>query len=208
MCGSNRSTMNGSSSHISIETLADLAEDRLESKAREAALVHLSTCPACDSALLQVRNLTHLMRSDRPEDVPGEVLNAAIEIFSRPLQLTAPSSLRRIVATLTFDSFKSTPAFGMRSGQTSSRQLLYSAEESDLDLRITVQNDQCVVAGQVLRDGCIEGLVEISGASGSAETSLNELCEFIFPALPLGNYQLRVKMGDVEIEVPELEFTA
>jgi hypothetical protein len=200
--------MNLSSSHLSVETLADLAEDRLGAEVQETALAHIATCSACDKGLLELRHLMRTMRSDRGEDVPGEVLNAAIDIFSRQLQLTTPSSIRRIVATLTFDSLKSTPAFGMRSGQASSRQLLYSAEESDLDLRITLENDQCVVAGQVLRDSCIEGLVEISGASGFAETSLNELCEFIFPALPLGNYQLRVKMGDVEIEVPELELTA
>jgi hypothetical protein len=200
--------MNGSSSHISIETLADLVEDRLGAEAREAALAHIATCSACDKGVLEIRELMRMISSDRTEDAPGEILGAAIDIFSRQLQLTAPSSLRRIVAVLTFDSLKSIPAFGMRSGQAVSRQLLYSAEESDLDLRITMQNDQCVVAGQVLRDGCIEGLVEISGASGSAETSLNELCEFIFPALPLGNYQLRVKMWDVEIEVPELELTA
>lgn len=197
-----------SSSHLAGEILANLAEDRLGAEAREAALAHIATCPACDQRLLELRQLMRMMRSDRSEDVPGQVLNAALDIFSRQLQPTTPSSLRRIVATLTFDSLKSTPAFGMRSGQTSSRQLLYSAEESDLDLRLTVQNDQCVVAGQVLRDGCIGGIVEISGAIESAETSLNELCEFIFPALPLGNYLLRVKMGDVEIEVPELELTA
>ena len=200
--------MNVSSSHISQETLADLAEDLLESKAREAALVHISTCPVCDAALLQLRKLVHLMRSDTAEDVSNEALAAAMNIFKRESRPASPLSLRRIVATLTFDSFKSTPAFGMRSGQTISRQLVYSAEESDLDLRITVQNDQCVVAGQVLRNGCIKGLVEISGAIGSTQTSLNELCEFIFPVLPLGNYVLRVKLEDVEIEVPELELTA
>lgn len=197
-----------SSSHLSVETLADLAEDQLGAEAREAALAHTAICSTCDKALLELRQLIRMMRSDRAEDVPGEVVSAAIDIFSRQLQPTTPSSLRRIVATLIFDSLGSTPAFGMRSGQTSSRQLLYSAEGSDLDLRITVQNDQCVVAGQVLRDGCKGGLVEIVGAIGSAETSLNELCEFTFPALPLGNYKLRVKMEDVEIEVPELELTA
>jgi hypothetical protein len=71
-----------------------------------------------------------------------------------------------------------------------------------------VQDDQCVVAGQVLRESCIEGLVQIYGATGSAETSLNELCEFTLPAVPVGNYLLKVRMGDVEIEVPELKLTA
>jgi anti-sigma factor RsiW len=113
--------MNVSSSHISIETLADLAEDRLGAEPREAALAHIATCSACDKRVLELRELMRMMSSDRTEDVPGEILNAAIDIFSRRLQLTTPSSLRRIVAILTFDSLKSIPAFGMRSGQTASR---------------------------------------------------------------------------------------
>lgn len=200
--------MNVSASHISIETLADLAEDRLDDEAREAALAHIAACSACDKGMLELRELMRMMSSDRTEDVPVEILNAAKDIFSRQLQLTTPSSLHRIVAILTFDSLKSIPVFGMRSGQTASRQLLYSAEDTDLDLRITVQNDQCVVAGQVLRESCIEGVVQISGTPGSAETSLNDLCEFTFPALPVGNYLLKIRMGDVEIEVPELKLTA
>jgi hypothetical protein len=31
------------------------------------------------------------------------------------------------------------------------------------------------------------------------------LCEFKLPAIPVGNYSLRVRMSDVEIEIPELE---
>ena len=113
--------------------------------------------------------------------------------------------MQRIVAKLIFDSRNATPAFGIRSLHTSSRQLLYSAQQSDLDLRITIQNEECIVAGQVIREKCIGGLVEISGPTGSAEASLNELCEFTLPAIPVGLYSLRVRMLDVEIEIPELE---
>jgi hypothetical protein len=93
----------------------------------------------------------------------------------------------------------------MRSIRTASRQLLYSAQEADVDLRISVQNEECVLSGQIIREGCQEGLVEISGASGSAAAALNELCEFALPPIPIGNYSLKVKMPDVEIEIPLLE---
>jgi len=135
------------------------------------------------------------------EEVPRDVLMSAINIFPP----ATPAPLRHIVATLIFDSRRAGPAFGMRSLHPSSRQLLYSAQQTDLDLRITIQNEECIVAGQVLRDGCVGGLVEISGATGSAEASLNEQCEFTLPPIPVGNYSLKVKMLDMEIEVPELE---
>ncbi|HEX7331868.1 MAG TPA: hypothetical protein VF290_10225 [Pyrinomonadaceae bacterium] len=188
------------SSHISLEILADIAEERVPGALLDAALAHVSTCSECDTTLRRLRQLIHTMKSDRGADAPRDVLLSTINIFS-PRQ----SPLRRVVAILTFDSRNASPAYGMRSIHANSRQMLYSAQETDLDLRITVQNDECIVAGQIMRDGCTGGVVQISGASGSAEASLNELCEFTLPAVPVGNYSLTVRMLDVEIEIPELE---
>ncbi|HEX2270989.1 MAG TPA: hypothetical protein VHH35_15700 [Pyrinomonadaceae bacterium] len=83
--------------------------------------------------------------------------------------------------------------------------MLYSAPDADVDLRITVQNDECLVSGQVIREGCAGALVEISGATGSAQARLSELCEFTLPAVPRGSYSLKVKGLDIEIVIPELE---
>lgn len=189
------------STHIPLETLADIVEDRATPEAREAALAHVANCSACDDRLRTLQQLILTMKSDTSIDAPRDVLMSAINIVAPKTQ----RPLRRIVATLIFDSRTAGPAFGMRSLHTSSRQLLYSAQQTDLDLRITIQNEECIVTGQVICDGCAGGRVEISGATGSAETSLNELCEFTLPAIPVGNYSLRVRMVDVEIEIPELE---
>jgi hypothetical protein len=188
------------STHISLETLADMAEDRVAGSALRAALAHVSKCSACDDILRRMRQVILTMKSDRAADAPRDVLLSAINIFS-----PSPSPLRRVVAILTFDSRRAGPAFGMRSIQTASRQLLYSAQETDLDLRITVQNGECIVAGQIMRDGCSSGVVEISGVNGSSAANLNDLCEFTLPAVPVGNYSLILRMLDVEIEIPELE---
>lgn len=113
--------------------------------------------------------------------------------------------LRRIVALLTFDSRNAGPVFGVRSLHAASRQMLYSAEEIDLELRITLQNDECILAGQVIGEGCVEGHVEIAGVAGRSKATLNEVCEFTLPPIPPGNYSLTVRMLDREIEIPELE---
>lgn len=188
-------------SHIPLETLADIVEDRATAGALRTATAHIATCSACDDTLRRLRQLVLMMRSDTATDAPRDVLMSAINIFSPQRQTPLP----RIIATLIFDSRNAGPAFGVRSLYMTSRQLLYSAQQADLDLRITIENEECVVAGQVIREGCVGGLVEISGASGSAEASLNELCEFKLPAIPVGNYSLRIRMSDVEIEIPELE---
>lgn len=189
------------SSHISLQTLADVIENRATSATLQAVRTHVATCSACGETLQRLERLIMMMRSDAAADAPRDLLMSAIKLFPPG----APRPLRRIVATLIFDSRKAMPVFGMRSVRSSSRQLLYSAQQTDLDLRITIQNDECIVAGQVIREGYVGGLVEISGPTGSAEASLNELCEFTLPALPTGNYSLKVRMSDVEIEIPELE---
>jgi hypothetical protein len=189
------------SPHIPLETLADIVEDRAKAGILQTAMAHVATCSACDDMLRRLRQLVIMMRTDTAADAPRDVLMSAISLFSPQRKRPLP----RIIATLIFDSRKAGPAFGMRSLRMTSRQLLYSAPQADLDLRIAIQNEECVVAGQVIRDGCAGGLVEISGATGTAEASLNELCEFKLPAIPVGDYSLRVRMSDVEIEIPELE---
>ena len=152
-------------------------------------MAHISTCSTCHDTLRPLQQLILMMRSDSTNDAPRDVLIPAINIFSQEKR----SPLRRIVALLTFDSRTAGPAFGMRSLPAESRQLLYSAEDIDLDLRITMQNDECILAGQVIGEGCAEGHVEISGVAGRSEATLNDVCEFTLPPIPAGDYSLTSK---------------
>jgi hypothetical protein len=199
--------MNTSSLHVPVETLTDLADGKLSSVARQDAVNHISTCSFCVSRLTRLRDVIGLMSSDQTVDAPAHVLASAIEIFTpKRKDDGAITALRRIVATLTFDSFSSKPAFGLRSGHAASRQVLYSAEDNDIDLRITLQNEKCVVAGQVMGTGdCIDAEVELSTPTESAVAALNDLCEFTFPGVPAGVYLLTVRMRDKEVEIPALE---
>jgi hypothetical protein len=189
------------SPHISLETLADMAEERAQSETLQAAESHIAECETCNDALQNLRRLILLMNSDTAEDVPRDVLRSVLSVFTP----ATPAPLPRIIAVLTFDSRAAGPAFGMRSIRTASRQLLYTAQETAVDLRVTVENEECSLAGQIIRDNCAGAQIELSGVTGTVTTELNELCEFSFPAIPLGMYSLRVRMPDVEIEIPELE---
>ncbi len=190
------------SAHIALETLVDIAEDRLTAGTLETALAHLETCPHCNESLHRLQQAIQLMKTDTTQDAPRDVLASAINIFAPERKFTA---VRRVVAALTFDSRSAGPAFGMRSLHTAWRQLLYSVQESDVDLRVRVQNEECFITGQVIHEGCDGGFVEISGPGGSSQASLNALCEFALPAIPVGKYSLRVMLPDVEIEIPDLE---
>ena len=198
--------MNFSSQHISFAKLADLAEKRAPADEQTAAAAHLATCSRCTAEFERVAQVMELMKTDLATDAPRDVIANTMSLFGQRAPAREPSLLRRLVAALSFDSnMNLAPAFGVRSGQSAVRQLLYSAAENDIDLRVKSENEKWIVTGQVLGRMCAGGQVEIEGESGSATASLNDLCEFILPAVPAGSYTLRLRLPDTELEIPELE---
>lgn len=194
------------SQHIPFSALADLAENRTATDERNEQMTHISTCTRCGDELQRLAHVLLLMRTDTEPDAPRDLIAYAVNIFAPSEESKAPSLLRRIVAALTFDSSANlAPAFGMRSGQVASRQLVYSAEGNDVDLRLTPLKDQWVIAGQLLGQDCEAGEVRLEGETRSAAAPLNELCEFTLPPVPSGSYKLLLRLGNIEVEVPQLE---
>jgi hypothetical protein len=201
--------MNNLPQHIDLALIADLVEDRVAPNLRTESMAHISSCSECAERFRRLEEVLHLMVTDREEDAPRDIVADAINIFTSRARSPQQSLKRRILAALSFDSnMDQAPAFGVRSGQSGSRQLIYSAEENDIDIRTTLHGDMWIVSGQILREDCSGGRVELRGANGSATATINELCEFTLPEVPSGDYFLRVHMADVDIEVPELELTA
>jgi hypothetical protein len=201
------------SKHLPFAELADLAEGRLAPEARQGKLEHVNACSRCSAKLSRMERVISLMRTDEGEDAPPTLVSQAINLFRARAASdadTSPSLARRILAALSFDSLQMSPAYGVRSGQAAARQLLYSASENDLDLRVTPSGEDWVVAGQLLGADCEgrAGSAELQGAEGTVRAELNEQCEFRLPAVASGGYTLRVRLGDELIEIPELELKA
>jgi hypothetical protein len=197
--------------HLPFAKLADLAEGRLSPDERAPSLEHVSACGRCSAELARLEQVIGLMRTDRAEDAPPAVVSRAVSLFRlRAARASSePSLVRRIMAALSFDSLQMSPAYGVRSGQQGARQLLYSAGENDLDLRVTPSGEEWVVSGQVLGAECVGGgQVELQGANQTSRAELNDQCEFRLPPVPAGSYQLRLRLADAEVEVPELELKA
>ena len=191
------------SPHIPFTELAGLAEEA--SKTSPEARAHLSTCSECSSQLQSIRQTIGLMRSDTAEDAPAELVQSAKRIFRNNVVKHGPSLLRLIVASLTFDSLTNAPAFGLRSQTTAGRQLIYSTETADIDVRVSPENDQWQIAGQLLGEDCPGGDVELEGDDFSAFAELNELCEFSFGSVPAGAYKISIRLPDQLIQTPRLE---
>jgi hypothetical protein len=195
------------SRHIPFAKLAELAENLLPANEGAALLGHVSACSRCETKMAELKQLVHLMRTDRAEDAPRDVRANVLDLFRMRASSIKPSVVRRILAALSFDSAQSSPAYGLRSGQPQSRQFLYSAGENDLDLRVTPSGETWIVSGQVLGK-CAGGEVKLEGESAAAAVPLNELCEFTLPPVPTGRYTLQLLLNDVEVEVPDLDLKA
>lgn len=200
--------MNLTFQHLPFEKLADMAENRLLTSERAAAEAHVSGCSRCSAQLARVEQTITLMRTDKAEDAPRHAVASALNLFrTRTAVASEPSLVQRVLAALSFDSTQLTPAYGVRSGQATARQLLYSAGENDIDLRVQSSGEAWVVSGQVLGE-CAGGNIRLEGTAAQVEAGLNELCEFTLPAVPAGSYTLRLRLNEVEVEVPELRLGA
>jgi anti-sigma factor RsiW len=199
--------MNIPQEHLSIEQLADLVDERTAPEESRAVRRHVAACPRCESQLARLQHLIHSMRADTSIDAPRDVLVYAKNIFNQNTRVAAPTLVRRIVAALSFDSFTSAPAFGTRSRQTETRQLLFSAQGNDIDVRVSPQSEGWAISGQVLGAPIAaikDAAVLLQGASLSETAELNDLSEFSFPPVPPGSYKLNLRLGDVEVELPEI----
>jgi len=195
--------MNIFSPHIPFSELTELAEEH--AKTSPDALAHLAICSECSSQLQLLRQTIGFMQSDTAEDAPAELIRQAKGIFREKVVAHGPSLLQVIIASLTFDSLTNAPAFGLRSQTSAGRQLIYSTETADIDVRVSPEDDQWQIAGQILGADCPGGDVDLVGDDFSVSAELNELCEFSFGSVPAGAYKISIRLPDALIETPRLE---
>lgn len=195
--------MNIFSPHIPFTALVDLADEN--SVTSDEVLEHLFACSLCSGQLEKIRQTIVLMRSDTIEDPPPNLVESARRVFRSRVssqQSPAPSLATRVVAALSFDSLIAAPAFGLRSQTSGDRQLLYSTETADIELRVSPENE---IAGQILGATCEYGEVNLESDDFSATARLNEVCEFFFGSVPAGTYKISVHLPGLLVDIPQLE---
>ncbi|KPF42016.1 hypothetical protein D621_21085 [beta proteobacterium AAP51] len=149
-------------------------------------------------------------------DAPEALVQRALGLWSRQAPAPQPAGalaqgaaqLRRLVAKLAFDSLGLTPqAAGLRgSVGMAPRQLLYTAEGCDVDLRFTAAEDgmHWVVSGQVLGpDLAGHALLQPAAPGAPAqERAWNDLAEFHFAPVAAGPCTLVLRSADWQLELP------
>lgn len=150
-----------------------------------------------------------LRASRRLEDAPEALIQRAIGLW-QPRAATAAGAggaLQRWLATLRFDSAATgNVALGLRSsGVAATRQMLFSAEGRDIDLRIEPLPDRhWRISGQVLGPDAA-GLAELRcGDAPVQQVAWNELAEFEFAPVQGEACVLTLRSDGWEIEVPPI----
>lgn len=169
------------------------------------ALPSLPTDADLEQALLASRVMV---------DAPEHTILRAFSLLQGRAALSARgrSLLRRIGASLTFDSLSAAPmSLGIRSLSTGARQLLFTAEGRDIDLRIAGHPPDSAlkfsVAGQIFGPD-VAGQAELRAPSYLAKRAWNDLSEFRFEDVPPGACTLVLSSADWQIELPVFELTA
>jgi anti-sigma factor RsiW len=189
---------------VSYEELLDLVEGRLAADQAAQLQAKIAQHAPTQRELRTIQHLLELMRTDSSVEPPTHVVQRALRLFRPQAAPSLMAQLRRFVATLQFDSGQVPLAMGMRTGHTATRQMLFATDERTIDLRLHPERALWRLSGQVL--GPDEpGMVELRGSEFNATATLNDLCEFVLPAIPAGRYSLLVRQGDLEIEIAGLE---
>ncbi len=196
--------MNDVTHHIPFEQLVDLVDERLPPRAAAEAQAHLATCLRCGNDVEWLNQNLTLMRTNDLEEAPAHVVARAVRLLRPIAPPQAPTLRQRVRAALSFDSRQGTPAFGLRSAQAEARQLLFSAGDHDLDIRVAPAGALWVVSGQVLGPPT-NGRIELHGEQGVVQAELSALSEFVLPAASEGSYSLLLQMENMEIDIGEIE---
>lgn len=139
-------------------------------------------------------------------EAPAWLVDSAMAMWRAPQP--APSLGRRLVAVLGFDSWAAQPALALRSAAPAARQMLFTGEGRDVDLRIApaaAPGAGWVLSGQVLGPGD-DGIALLSREGEALPVcALNDFGEFHFADLAAGRYELRLHFGDDELVLPDLD---
>lgn len=144
--------------HLDLAGADDLAEGRMDDQQRQFWLSHLADCSHCGGQMEEWRKMREALRRAHLESAPRDVYSKAVAIFRNPetAQNKAEKEpiVRRLIASLAFDSFQQPALAGVRSaGTAEARQLVLVADPFDIHARIWTEQDRYRLDGQILPRG-------------------------------------------------------
>jgi len=187
--------------HIEFEKLITNFEGLLRDSETEEIARHLTECEKCAAEAGKLENFFAYVKADKSEQVSQATTARLLNIFQAKKFVAAEkqSWSQRLFAKLVFDDWQT--ALNERYAASDSRQLLYRAAGFELDLRLNFYDGKCQLSGQIFPDCGKNSIVEIFSDKSSEKVLLNDYCEFSFPFLNEGIYNLRFSLNETVIEI-------
>lgn len=208
---------------VHFKQLIDFSAGELSQEKANELQAHLKQgCKRCERELGWLRKVAATVHSPVSDRSSSWMIQQTVKVLSPHYARTdgrSPLLTRMLVeqvsARLVSDSYVSPSVVGIRGGVSPTRQVLYSAESLDVDLRVETESSGMALIGQVLPtggvlDGVAEAEVWLERRDGTAEEPTrskpaNAYGEFSFTGLPAGQYDLRVRTRDREVTLQGLQ---
>ena len=193
--------------HINAEKLIEYMDGQLTEETKAMIDTHLSHCPSCQETRQELQQFTIQLQEDSSFEPPAEVLQWGLNLFQPMLQPqdSGVARIRKIVASLVFDTFEVPVLAGVRRVGAPPRQLLFRAGDVDVDVKIesVESNDRISLAGQVLSNSekFFDNTPVKLESHGMVryKTMTNVVGEFVFDEVPKDTYHLSVDLPEGQV---------
>jgi hypothetical protein len=198
----------------SFERLIDYLDNKLDQAEAARLTAHLSAdCAQCAETRDWYERVRTVAATDESTEPPSWVFKRAVRLFEgKPARPRLAERIGQAVASLIFDSLAQPVIAGVRSTETTNRQLLYRAGNYSIDLQIApAEHLRADLIGQILKEGeaafeSVSGLrLEISRQGDPIfATVTDDMGEFKISGVDYGVYDLRIDVGNESITIPGL----
>jgi hypothetical protein len=193
--------------HVNADKLMEYMDGQLTEEAKARIDTHLSHCSDCQETKQELHQFVIRLQSDSSNEPPAETLHWGVSLFQPMLQPveSAGSRVRKIVASLVFDTFDAPALAGVRRVGAPPRQLLFRAGDVDVDVKIESMetNDRISLVGQVLSntEKFFDNTPVKLESHGMVryKTMTNFVGEFVFDEVPKDTYHLSVDLPEGQI---------
>jgi len=190
--------------HLTVENIITYMDGQGSDVEKSTLETHLAGCKECSELKQEFQTLMFQLREDSSFEPPAEVVEWGVNLF-QPLMKPEKGGIRKIVASLIFDTFDQPLLAGVRRVGAPPRQLLFRAGDVDVDVKIESMeaNDRITLVGQVLSSATkffdntpvkleSHGIVRY-------RTRTNVVGEFSFDEVPKDTYHLSVDLPEGQI---------
>src|SRR5262245_44327154 len=191
--------------HVSVENLINYMESTASDVEKSTLEAHVATCSDCAELKQEFQSLLVRLREDSSFEPPADLIQWGVNLFQPVMQPQAGGRLRKIIASLVFDTYDQPMLAGIRRVGAPPRQLLFRAGDVDVDVKIESMeaNDRITLVGQVLSgaEKFFDNTPVKLESHGMVRyrTRTNLVGEFSFDEVPKDTYHLSVDLPEGQI---------